>query len=423
MGFILQLLHQFCLHLTQIFLRLRKIINDPVHGFITLDDDLIYTIISHPYYQRLRRIKQMALAYLVYPGAVHTRLHHSLGAYHLMCKAIDELRDKGVAISDEEEQGAKVAILLHDIGHGPFSHALEHTLVDVHHEELSLLIMQKLNVALQGQLDLAISIFKNSYKKRFLHQLVSSQLDTDRLDYLARDSFFTGVSEGVVGYDRILKMLTVVDDELVVEEKGIHSIEKFLIARRLMYWQVYLHKTVLSSELMLVNILKRAKQLSKQGQSLFATPSFQFFLQEELNLTDFMENSICLNTFLELDDNDIISSIKVWKNHSDPILSDLCQRLHDRRLFKVQFYNPENRHEVEQFKIDWITKNKHLESDIDFYFIEDETSNRAYNSGAERIKILFKDGVLREISQVENTIISEGLLTAVKKHYICYLRD
>jgi HD superfamily phosphohydrolase len=365
----------------------------------------------------------MALAYLVYPGAVHTRLHHSLGAYHLMCKAIDELRDKNVHITPEEEQAVKIAILLHDIGHGPFSHALEHTLVDVHHEALSLMIMQKMNAELNGKLDLAISIFQNDYPKKFLHQLVSSQLDTDRLDYLARDSFFTGVSEGVVGYDRILKMLTVVNDELVVEEKGIHSIEKFLIARRLMYWQVYLHKTVLSSELMLVNILKRAKQLSRQGEQLFATPSFQFFLQHEFNVNDFTSNALCLDTFLQLDDNDIISSIKVWKTHSDSVLANLCQRLHDRRLFKVQFYHPEQKSELTRFKEDWIAKHTSLESDLDYYFIADETSNRAYNSGDERIKILFKDGTLREISQVENTIISEGLLTAVKKYYICYLRD
>ncbi|HQW46204.1 MAG TPA: HD domain-containing protein, partial [Chitinophagaceae bacterium] len=242
---------------------MRKIINDPVHGFITIDNDLIYSLISHPYFQRLRRIKQMALAYLVYPGAVHTRLHHALGAYHLMQKAIEELKQKGVDINDEEAQGAKIAILLHDIGHGPFSHALEHTLVDVHHEELSLLIMEKLNEEYEGKLQVAIDIFTGKYPKTFLHQLVSSQLDVDRLDYLARDSFFTGVSEGVVGYERIIKMLTVHEGELVVEEKGIHSIEKFLISRRLMYWQVYLHKTVLSSELMLVNILKRAKTLSQ----------------------------------------------------------------------------------------------------------------------------------------------------------------
>lgn len=400
---------------------MRKIINDPVHGFITIEDELIYAIISHPYYQRLRRIKQMALAYLVYPGAVHTRLHHSLGAYHLMCKAIDELRDKKVEISEAEEQAAKIAILLHDIGHGPFSHALEHTLVDVHHEELSLLIMQKLNTAFKGQLDLAIEIFQNNYKKHFLHQLVSSQLDTDRLDYLARDSFFTGVSEGVVGYDRIIKMLTVVDDELVVEEKGVHSIEKFLIARRLMYWQVYLHKTVLSSEIMLVKILERAKELSRSGEHLFATPSFAFFLQKEFNLDDFAKNPECLNMFLQLDDNDVISSIKVWKNHHDPILSDLCTRLHDRRLFKVQFYSSSQHESMLEYKVKWQKEAALSDPQTGYYFVMDETSNRAYDAGDERIKILFKDGTIKEISQIENTIISEGLLTAVKKYYICYL--
>ena len=349
---------------------MRKIINDPVHGFITIDDELIYNIISHPYYQRLRRIKQMALAYLVYPGAVHTRLHHSLGAYHLMQHAIEELVQKGIEISPEEAQGAKIAILLHDIGHGPFSHALEHTLVDVHHEELSLLIMETLNVEYHGKLQLAIDIFRGAYPKTFLHQLVSSQLDVDRLDYLARDSFFTGVSEGVVGYERILKMLTVHNGELVVEEKGIHSIEKFLISRRFMYWQVYLHKTVLSSELMLVKILKRAKELAKQDIELFATPPMKYFLNRDYTLSDFENDEQCLQQFLLLDDNDVISSVKVWATHSDSVLSNLCSRLNDRKLFKVKFLGAETTSQIEAWK-------KQVQSDfsisdeaIDYYFVQ-----------------------------------------------------
>lgn len=406
-----------------IFASMRKIINDPVHGFITIHDELIYKIISHPYYQRLRRIKQMALAYLVYPGAVHTRLHHSLGAYHLMHLAITELKEKGIEISEAEEQGAKIAILLHDIGHGPFSHALEHTMVNVNHEQLSLLIMEKLNQELGGAIQLAIEIFKGSYSKKFLHQLVSSQLDVDRLDYLARDSFFTGVSEGVIGYDRIIKMLMVVNDELVVEEKGIHSIEKFLIARRLMYWQVYLHKTVLSSELMLVNILKRAKALMQQGISLFATPAFRFFLENNFNLNDFESNPDCLSQFLQLDDFDIVASIKVWVNHEDRILSDLSKRLLNRQLFKVRFLSDESDQFISDLKQQVMEKNGLNASELPFYFIEDATSSSTYQVGLEHIKILFKSGEMKEISNVENTLIEAGLLVAVKKPYICFLRN
>jgi HD superfamily phosphohydrolase len=400
----------------------RKIINDPVHGFITIDNDLIYNIISHPYYQRLRRIKQMALAYLVYPGAVHTRLHHSLGAYHLMQNAIEELIQKGIEISPEEAQGAKIAILLHDIGHGPFSHALEHTLVDVHHEELSLLIMETLNVEYHGKLQLAIDIFTGTYPKTFLHQLVSSQLDVDRLDYLARDSFFTGVSEGVVGYERILKMLTVHQGELVVEEKGIHSIEKFLISRRFMYWQVYLHKTVLSSERMLVKILKRAKELSKQGVELFATPPMKYFLNRDYTLSDFENDEQCLQQFLLLDDNDVISSVKVWATHSDSVLSNLCSRLNDRKLFKVKFLDTETTTQIEAWKMQVQGDFSISDEAIDYYFVQDATSNKTYTAGDEHIKILFKNGELKAITEVENTLITAELLVPVKKHYICYLR-
>lgn len=401
---------------------MRKIINDPVHGFITIDDELIYSIISHPYFQRLRRIKQMALAYLVYPGAVHTRLHHALGAYHLMQKAIEELQQKGIEISKEEAQGAKLAILLHDIGHGPFSHALEHTLVDVHHEALSLLIMKKLNIEYDGKLQLAMEIFTGAYSKTFLHQLVSSQLDVDRLDYLARDSFFTGVSEGVVGYERIIKMLTVHQGELVVEEKGIHSIEKFLISRRFMYLQVYLHKTVLSSELMLVKILQRAKELAKRGIPLFATPAMNYFLQQDFSISDFNQNEKCLEQFLLLDDNDVISSVKVWASHEDSILSDLCTRLNHRNLFKVKFLDKEAASQTMDWKQKFQEEFSFSETELGYYFIEDSTSSHTYNDGEEQIKIIFKNGEINAISDVEHTLITAELLVPIKKHYICYLR-
>lgn len=401
---------------------MRKIINDPVHGFITIDDELIYSIISHPYFQRLRRIKQMALAYLVYPGAVHTRLHHALGAYHLMQKAIEELQQKGIEISKEEAQGAKLAILLHDIGHGPFSHALEHTLVDVHHEALSLLIMKKLNIEYDGKLQLAMEIFTGTYSKTFLHQLVSSQLDVDRLDYLARDSFFTGVSEGVVGYERIIKMLTVHQGELVVEEKGIHSIEKFLISRRFMYLQVYLHKTVLSSELMLVKILQRAKELAKRGIPLFATPAMNYFLQQDFSISDFNQNEKCLEQFLLLDDNDVISSVKVWASHEDSILSDLCTRLNNRNLFKVKFLDKEAATQTMDWKQKFQEEFSFSETELGYYFIEDSTSSHTYNDGEEQIKIIFKNGEINAISDVEHTLITAELLVPIKKHYICYLR-
>jgi uncharacterized protein len=400
---------------------LRKIINDPVHGFITIEDELIYQIISHPYFQRLRRIKQMALAYLVYPGAVHTRLHHALGAYHLMNLAIVELKQKGIEITSAEEQAVKIAILLHDIGHGPFSHALEHSLVDVPHEALSLIIMQKLNDEMNQQLSLAILIFKNQYYKKFLYQLISGQLDLDRLDYLARDSFFTGVSEGVVGYDRIIKMLQVHNDELMVEEKGIHSIENFLIARRLMYWQVYLHKTVLSSELMMLNILKRAQWLQQNGIDITTTPSLDYFLQQKINASNFMNNPLCLNHFLKLDDSDIVVAIKIWSDHDDIILADLCNRLIERRLLKVKFIANPSDDETEQAKKKIMIQSKLSETELPYYFMTGSTSNKTYSLGDENIKIIFKSGEVKEISEVENTLISEGLLVPIKKHYICYL--
>lgn len=399
---------------------IRKIINDPVHGFITINDDLIWQIINHPYFQRLRRIKQMAMAHLVYPGAVHSRFAHSLGAYHLMCNALDELKQKGNDISKSEEQAAKIAILLHDIGHGPFSHALEKSLVNVHHEEISLLLMKQLNASFNGQLDLAIDIFTGNTDKTFLHQLVSSQLDVDRLDYLARDSFYSGVSEGVIGYDRIIKMLCVVNNELAVEEKGIHSIEKFLIARRLMYWQVYLHKAVLSSEQLLLSVLKRAKEISHSGAHLFASSALQVFLQHEITLKDFELNPEILNNFTRIDDDDILCAVKEWSNHSDPILSDISKRILNRNLFKTQFFESEPKDFIDEIEKNVMEKMNIKLEDIPFYVFSSSISNQAYDNTEEKINIQFKDGSVKEIGSIAHSLLSANVNSTVKKYYLCY---
>ena len=399
---------------------MRKIINDPVHSFITINDELIMQVISHPYYQRLRRIKQMAMAYLVYPGAMHTRFQHSLGAYHLICLALDELKQKGNEITAQEEQGAKIAILLHDIGHGPFSHALEETLVNVKHEEISLLIMQALNKELGGKLQTAINIFLGKDCKPFLHQLVSSQLDVDRLDYLARDSFFTGVSEGVIGYDRIIKMLTVHNNQLAVEEKGIHSIEKFLIARRLMYWQVYLHKTVLSSEKLLVKILQRAKDIVRGKREVLGSPAFQFFLQNDFTLFDFETNEKCLKCFITLDDYDLLGAIKVWCTHEDMVLRSLSRRLVNRNLLKTIFLNEKDEVLLETIKKEVQERLNVTNEELVYFIINDSTSNMAYNVNEENINIVFKNGEIKDITQIDNSLIANSVGTAVKKYYICY---
>lgn len=400
----------------------RKIINDPVYGFITIDHPLILQIISHPVYQRLRNIHQMAFAHLVYPGAVHSRLHHSLGAYHLMCTALNELKGKGVEITAEEELGAKVAILLHDVGHGPFSHALENELVkDVPHEAISILLMEKLNNELGGQLKTAIDIFTNKHSKKFLYQLVSGQLDVDRMDYLNRDSFFTGVAEGVIGYDRILKMLTVKDGNLVVEEKAIYSIEKFLVSRRLMYWQVYLHKTVLSAEMMLVKIIRRAKELIVAGETVTAaTDELSFFLQNADSSSPIEQH---LETFCRLDDHDIMATIKNWSHHPDKILATLCRSLVERNLLKVKL-------QAEPFDVAFMKeKTKEAcdklgisEKESGYFVFTGEASNTTYNPGDERINILFKDGTVKDISKVDNALIQHNLSGTVKKYYICYWR-
>jgi uncharacterized protein len=399
---------------------LQKIINDPVYGFITVDDPLILDVIRNPFYQRLRRIQQMGFANLVYPGAVHTRLHHSLGAYHLMCNALASLKSKGIDISKNEELGAKLAILLHDVGHGPFSHALEQNLIEkLDHESVSLQIMKRLNVEFQGGLATAIEIFTNSYPKKFLHQLVSGQLDVDRMDYLNRDSFFTGVSEGVIGYDRIIHMLTVHNGELMVQEKGIYSIEKFLVARRLMYWQVYLHKTVVSAESMLVKIIQRAREKILRGENLTSgSASLDFFLTKNPQ-----HPSEWLDTFCDLDDNDVMSALKNWVKNEDPVLSGLSRGLVNRSLLKARL-------QAEPFESGKVKKLLQIAadslkislSDASFFVFTGEHINTTYNPDDEKINILFKDGTVRDISQVDNALIQRSLSMAVKKFYICYLK-
>lgn len=387
-----------------------KIINDPVYGFITIDDELVFSIIAHPYYQRLRRIQQMAMAHLVYPGAVHTRLHHSLGAYHLMCIALQELTRKGIEITADEQQAAKIAILLHDIGHGPYSHALEQVLAEgVHHEKISLLIIEELNKKFEGKLQTALEIFNGSYPKNFLHQLVSGQLDVDRMDYLTRDSFFSGVIEGYVAYDRILKMITVHEGELMVEEKGIYSIEKFLIARRLMYRQVYLHKTVLSAEQMLQRIIRRAKHVSA-------------ICQEPLNIfiNKPLEN-VTLEQFCSLDDADVMMAIKTWCSHSDKILSMLCKGVLDRELLKVKYVSTAvNEQLLEQKRGEVAEKLSISKEDAEWLVFAGEATSSTYDFDNTPIKIIFKDGEIKNISQVDDALINESLRGNIKKYYICY---
>ena len=393
----------------------QKIVNDPVHGFITIDHPLLFKVIGHPYYQRLRRIHQMALASLVYPGAVHSRLLHSLGAYHLMSQALQELKRKGTDITDEECVAAKIAILLHDIGHGPYSHALEGLLVQgVHHEEMSLAIMQKLNREFNGELDLAISIFQNTYHKSFLHQLVSGQLDVDRMDYLSRDSYFSGVSEGVIGYDRIIKMLVVHNNQLMVEEKAIYSIEKFLMARRLMYWQVYLHKTVLAAEQTMVQIIKRAKRINAGCHQNLAA-----FLQAP-PCTEITDDII--DRFCQVDDEDIMMAIKQWINHEDVALSRLCQGVLNRRLYKRLMQD-------EPFDEAWVaaikenTKQKYGVSDavLPYFVFTGMAKSTTYNKRIEPIHILYKDGTVKDISEIYNGIIDTDSSATVGRYYICWI--
>lgn len=403
----------------------KKIINDPVYGFITIPSELVFDLISHAYFQRLRYIKQLAMTHMVYPGALNTRFHHALGAMHLMSLALEVLKNKGHEISAEEEEAATIAILLHDIGHGPFSHALEHTLVrGIKHEAISLLMMDKLNAEFGGRLTQAIEIFKGKYHRKFFCQLISGQVDLDRMDYLNRDSFFTGVSEGVISFDRIIKMFNVVDDQLVVEEKGIYSVEKFLIARRLMYWQVYLHKTVVAGEQLLVKILERAKMLSTAGKALFATPALQHFLQHDVSEEKFFKEQLHLQQFAKLDDQDIHAAIKVWVDSDDFILSTLCKMITSRNLYKVEIGNERpNPTRVQKLTAEIKTAFGIDEEDLPYFIFTGLVTNRAYNAGIENIDILMKDGTLLDITKASDLSNLESLDKTVTKHILCYVRN
>ena len=406
----------------------RKIVNDPVYGFININSEIIFDLIEHPFFQRLRRIKQLGLTNLVYPGAMHSRFQHALGAMYLMDQAISIIRLKGHEITNEEAEAVNIAILLHDIGHGPFSHALEFSLIEnITHENLSEMLMDELNVQFQGKLNLAIDIFKNKYQKKFLHQLVSGQLDMDRLDYLRRDSFFTGVTEGIVGSDRIIKMLNVVDDNLVVEEKGIYSIEKFLIARRLMYWQVYLHKTVLSAENLLVNILKRAKLLSLQGEDLFATPALKYFLSRSFKEPAKLSNENkreMIENFVLMDDTDIVASSKVWESHSDVVLSLLCKNMNNRKLYKIKLQNsPFEDAYLEELKQKMYLNIQLSHDELTYFVFSDSVTNLTYVPSDNNIGILLNNGSVVDISEASDILNVQVLSKAVKKFFLCYPKD
>ena len=403
----------------------KKIINDPVYGFIAIPGDLIYDLIQHPYFQRLRYIKQLGLSDLVYPGAHHTRFHHALGAMHLMGRVLKTLQQKGVEISDTEAEAAQVAILLHDIGHGPFSHALEETLLrEVKHESISYLFMRELNARFNGALDLAIQFFRNSYPRKFFHQLVSSQLDIDRLDYLTRDSFFTGVMEGTIGVDRIVAMLNVHNDELVVEEKGIYSIENFLHARRLMYWQVYLHKTALSGERMLVNIIRRAQNLVQAGEPLPASDALTCLLKKGYRIEDFTNDKELLDLFGQLDDHDIWGAIKLWCNHADAILSGLCNRLVQRELFQIVLSgNPIKKSEVEKVRQEIGQVYGILQKDTQYLYSYGTVSNEAYISGGKSINILTRSGEVLDIAHASDLPSIKAISKIVEKNYLCWPKN
>ncbi len=402
----------------------RKIINDPVFGFIHIPKGLLYDIVCHPIMQRLTRIKQLGLATAVYPGAQHTRFQHSLGAFHLMSEAITSLRSKGNFIFDSEAEAVQAAILLHDIGHGPFSHVLENTIVNgVSHEEISLMLMERINKDLKGQLNLAIQIFKDEYPKKFLHQLVSGQLDMDRLDYLRRDCFYTGVSEGNIGSARIIKMLDVKDDHLVVESKGIYSIENFLTSRRLMYWQVYLHKTSVACEKMLISTLLRAKELAAQGIELFASPALRFFLYQTIDRSEFLTNPECLNYFIQLDDNDIWTALKVWSNHDDIVLASLSRGLIDRKLFKVAITkSPITALEKEKM-LKRIAEELNISKQEAKYFLSVSTiENNMYRKEDDSIEIIYSDGTTKDIAEASDMLNISLLSRKVKKYYVCFHR-
>jgi len=402
----------------------KKIINDPVYGFITIPSELLFDIISHPWFQRLRHVKQLGLTDFVYPGAQHTRFQHALGAMHLMKQALDTLKSKGVEISDDEHEAAIIAVLLHDIGHGPLSHTLEHTLLhSIKHESLSYLFMQRLNKEFNGALNIALKIFQNTHKRKFFHQLVSSQLDIDRLDYLKRDCFFAGVMEGTIGVDRIISMLTVHNDQLVVEEKGILSIENFLNARRLMYWQVYLHKTTVSAERMMVNVIRRAEHLVKSGENLSASEPLLVFLRHTYVLENFKDKAEVLNAYGLLDDNDIWGAIKLWRSHPDFILSTLCKMLLERRLFQIKLGTEATRKEQIETIREKVTQTfGTLRSESSYFFSYGSVSNEAYAEG-QKINILMKSGELVDLAQASDLPNIKAISKIVKKNYLCWPKN
>ena len=402
----------------------RKIINDPVFGFINIPKGLLYDIVRHPLLQRLTRIKQVGLSSVVYPGAQHTRFQHSLGAFYLMSEAITQLTSKGNFIFDSEAEAVQAAILLHDIGHGPFSHVLEDTIVQgVSHEEISLMLMERMNKEMNGQLSLAIQIFKDEYPKRFLHQLVSGQLDMDRLDYIRRDSFYTGVTEGNIGSARIIKMLDVADDRLVIESKGIYSIENFLTARRLMYWQVYLHKTSVAYERMLISTLLRAKELASQGVELFASPALHFFLYNDINHTEFHNNPDCLENFIQLDDNDIWTALKVWSNHPDKVLSTLSLGMINRNIFKVEnSAEPIGEDRIKELTLQISQQLGITLSEANYFVSTPSIEKNMYDPADDSIDIIYKDGTIKNIAEASDMLNISLLSKKVKKYYLCYQR-
>ena len=402
----------------------RKIINDPVFGFINIPKGLLYDIVRHPLLQRLTRIKQVGLSSVVYPGAQHTRFQHSLGAFYLMSEAITQLASKGNFIFDSEAEAVQAAILLHDIGHGPFSHVLEDTIVKgIPHEEISLMLMERMNKEVNGQLSLAIQIFKDEYPKRFLHQLVSGQLDMDRLDYLRRDSFYTGVTEGNIGSARIIKMLDVADDRLVVESKGIYSIENFLTARRLMYWQVYLHKTSVAYEKMLISTLLRAKELASQGIELFASPALHFFLYNDITPTEFYSNPDCLENFIQLDDNDIWTALKVWSTHTDKVLSTLSMGMINRNIFKVEISSePISEDRKKELTLQISQQLDIPLSEANYFVSTPSIEKNMYEPADDSIDIIYKDGTIKNIAEASDMLNISLLSKKVKKYYICYQR-
>ena len=402
----------------------KKIFNDPVYGFISIPMEILFDIIEHPVFQRLRRIKQLGLTDLVYPGALHTRFHHVLGAMHLMSKAVTTIRRKGHEITKEEEQAVLLAILLHDIGHGPFSHALEYDIVSgVSHEEISGFFIDRLSKEFNGELDLTLKVFKNQYHKKFLHQLVSSQLDVDRMDYLNRDSFYTGVSEGKIGSDRIIEMMNVVDGNLVLEEKGIYSIEKFIVARRLMYWQVYLHKTVVAAEFMLIHVLRRAKELVLEGKELFGSPALLFFMKNNISISDFKQNPDVLNHFAMLDDYDILNALKVWQNSDDAVLSNLSKRIVNRDLFKIEVSKePFAQRRIDEVKSKVQAKFGLSDTELIHFVYTDVLRNNAYNENRENINLLLKSGEIVELSKASDNLNISALTTPVQKYFLSYPR-